>query len=351
MQQRRVQRLRQLRELIRRGPCGARVVGGDHDFYERWQQATARRAPARLIDGEAYPSCRDIRLTLREAHQRQARLRVSSTPARFAIRLLGGSVIPTKALQLRLLIEGRGNGTVLRTTEKMVARVARDRDRIRPVAVQLHDLGATHETLARVRNQIRLRLTPLCESSGPFAGTPCVEHLQRRFDDTTVDVAREDRGYLTSFEGNHRFVEERNALAYATRAHESAAHSMPRHDEQVRLSEAAAEVGCLREYAGGTGHVPFHDATHRFRKQDVALLDAVMLLLVEKSLRPLYPPGATYAFPSVQQIDAEPNCATSGSRHVSTGEVGAVRASPQVRALHHSSREIRRGGVYLEIVG
>src|SRR5687768_10425048 len=102
---------------------------------------------------------------------------------------------------------------MLRPALEMVARVARDRDRIRPVAVQLHDLGATHETLAGVRYQIRLRLTPLCESGGPFAGTPRVEHLQRRFDDTTVDLTREDRGYLTSFERNHRFVEERNALA------------------------------------------------------------------------------------------------------------------------------------------
>src|SRR5688500_14120293 len=100
---------------------------------------------------------------------------------------------------------------MLRPAQEMVARVARDRGGHRPVAVQLHDLGATHETLARVRNQIRLRLTPLCESSGPFAGTPRVEHLQRRFDDTTVNVAREDRGYLTSFERDHCFVEEHKA--------------------------------------------------------------------------------------------------------------------------------------------
>src|SRR5687768_4501769 len=351
MQQRRVQRLRQLRELIRRGPCGARVVGGDHDFYERWQQATARRAPARLIDGEAYPSCRDIRLTLREAHQRQARLRVSSTPARFAIRLLGGSVIPTKALQLRLLIEGRGNGTVLRTTEKMVARVARDCDCVRPVAVQLHDLGATHETLAGVGNQIRLRMTPLCESGGPFAGTPCVEDLQGCLDDTTVDIAREDGGHLTSLQCNHRFVKERDAIAYATGADQSAAHPVPGHHEQVWFSKAAPELGRLREYAAGTGRISFHDATQRFREQHVALLDTVLLLLIEKSPGALDPPGATDAFPGVQQIDAEPDCATRGSRHVCTGEISTVRSDPQVRALRHSAREIRRRCVHLEIPG
>ena len=113
---------------------------------------------------------------LREPQQRQARLRLEPELARAPVRLLGRRELALQPMDLGLLVERRGRSSpvdALRTR----AGAPRFLDRLRPVAVQLHDLRAMHLADAGEGDHVGLALAPPRQGGRPLAGA--VERVDR----------------------------------------------------------------------------------------------------------------------------------------------------------------------------
>src|SRR5262245_61060311 len=93
-------------------------------------------------------------------------------------------------MQLCFLIPGRAHCSMWRRRFRQArASALRFQQRVVPVPVELHQLGATDETLTAERHQVGLRFAPASERAGPLLRTPDIVQLTARFDDTAVHIA------------------------------------------------------------------------------------------------------------------------------------------------------------------
>ena len=99
-------------------------------------------------------------------------------------------------MELTTLVERRARGRLYRRVQEPLTRLLRRLDSFRPRTMQLQYLGAPHETLPAIRNEIRLRLTPAGQCAGPLLRSTEVEDLETTLDDAAVHVADHERGYL-----------------------------------------------------------------------------------------------------------------------------------------------------------
>jgi hypothetical protein len=84
-------------------------------------------------------------------------VRHSPPPTGLAVRLLGLRDLAAQPVKLGLLVVGRADRWLAGRMGEPFARAQRFVHCIRPSAVQLHDLGATHQALTTMGDQIRLR--------------------------------------------------------------------------------------------------------------------------------------------------------------------------------------------------
>ena len=145
-------------------------------------QAGSRLARLRRLGGLAeHASDRRgsrVAVSLREPQQRQARLRLAAEPARFPVRRprpprtrpAGDRPRPADSTPW----PRRPGSSTSRSDAFARSRLL---ERVRPRAVQLHDLGAVHEAPAGERHQVGLLLAPALQRSRPLPGAAQVVDL------------------------------------------------------------------------------------------------------------------------------------------------------------------------------
>ena len=147
-------------------------------------------------------------IALSKPQQREAGLRFAPVPARVAVRGLGGFEVALQAMELPLLVERL---PCCRAVHRLLAALARElrlRERVAPLAVELHDSRAMCEAAAAEGDQLRLLLAPTGQGVGPLVGAT---RIVRRFtarDHSAVHDAGEDRRDFAGGDSHHRLVQQ-----------------------------------------------------------------------------------------------------------------------------------------------
>jgi hypothetical protein len=214
MQERRVKFAGDLRQLIRGYACRLDVARGQDDLDVGGEHPGPGPAVLRLVQRGADRRHRDIDLTLREPQLRKTRLWLSSRLGGLPIAVLGLRELPAQPVQLGLLVAGHADHH--RWTagiRKPVAGLPQFVHGIGPRAVELHDLGAMHQTLTAEGHQVQLRVAPARQGRGPLLCPAQIEDLLARRDHTAVGDPGNHRGHLT---GGDRFLKADASLSGRT---------------------------------------------------------------------------------------------------------------------------------------
>ena len=273
-----------------------------------------------------------IHLSLCESQQRQSRLRISSGLAGLPIHLLRLRELAPETKELRPLVEGRANGALGRLCETF-ARPLGFVYRVGPGAVQLQDLGAAHQALATKAHEIGLRRTPSIECRRPLVRAAQVENLVTGFEHAAIDIAGRDRGDLAGSDGDHRFVQQRHALANSFQPDQRPAAAVQGHRDQIHIAEPASNVGGLAKQGVRRFGIAFSDAPDSGRHEEIAVHDALVGPFREHSLSPRDPSSAAREVALVQQSKREPERASRSALPVAAAEERLVRASQDIFAV------------------
>jgi len=166
--------------------------------------------------------------------------------------------------------------------------------------VQLHDLGAMHQTLTAEGHQLRLRRAPVAQRRRPLLRPAHIEDLLARHDHTAVDDPDDDRSHLAGRDGDHDLVEQRHALRGLAQPGQGLPPAEPRERRQVWVAEAVADLGGLAEGGVGGRGVASGKALKRDRQEQVSLLNTVQMTIVEQPPGPGEPAAAAGGLTPVQ---------------------------------------------------
>jgi hypothetical protein len=136
---------------------------------------------------------------------------------------------------------------------------------------------------AAIRHGAWLRGAPVVERVGPLLRAAHVVQLDARVDDAAVDDAGDDRHQLAGSDGDHHLVEERQAVGCLSEANQRTAAALAREVHDIDVAEPFADVLDIGEGRHRAGEITAGDLLEGVRQQDVAALDAVVLILIEQT--------------------------------------------------------------------
>jgi hypothetical protein len=160
-----------------------------------------------------------------------------------------------------------------------------------------------------------------------------VEDLLARLDHGAVDDPRDDRRHLAGLDGNHDLVQQRHAKGRLAEQDPRSAKTEPGERDQVRVAEALADLGRLSEGGGGRRGVALDQALQPGREHQVALLDTVLLEVVEQPAGPGDPAATTGDLAPVEVAEGQPERAPDRSLHAAPAQELVMRARPGVGAV------------------
>ena len=232
--------------------------------------------------------------------------------ARASIRLLGRRELPSQTMDLCLLVERRGGSPpvdALRTR----AGAPRFLDRLRPGALQLHDLCAMHLADAGEGDHIGLALAPPGQGGRPLAGAVERIYLLTGLDHAAVHQARHEGRQLSGGDRDHGLVQEREPGFDLPLPQSNPALLVAGTGDEVRVAAALADCGGV-----GCGGVRGLEVT-RFetllddRQQQIAPLGALARVALQQPLSTGKPAGRAARLAAHEQAKAEPERAADGA--------------------------------------
>ena len=348
-QQRRVEVVGDLRQLIGGGARRADVTGGEHDLDERRKQPRPRHPVLCLSRHATDRRLRGVDLPLGQSEPRQTGLRLSSAPAGLVVRLLGLRELAAQPVQLALLVEG-GTDRRLRPPEEPLARPLRRVDRVRPGAAQLHDLGAMHQAVAAERDEIRLRVAPVRQRRRPLLRPTQIEDLLARLDHAAVDGPGDDLGHLVGHHRDHDLVEQGHSLDSLSLPDQRPALNVAGERHQIDVTEPIADLGRLAGDRVGARPVARDRVLKRDRHQQMPSLRAVALAIVEQPACPREPAAAASELAAVHQDEDHPAGTACGPLLVTPAQELVMRTLPHLDAVLIPADEIRRHREPLEVL-
>ena len=313
------------------------------------EQARPRHPVLGRLDDAADRRRRGIELALDQSHPRQAGLWLATPPARLAIRRLGLRELAPQPVQLALLVDG-GAHSGLSPLQQSLVRPLRGLERIRPRAVQLHDLGAVDEAIPAERDEVRLRVTPVRQRRRPLLRPAQVQHLLAGLDHAAVDGAGDDLGDLVGDDGDHHLVEQAHPLADPALRDQRPALEVAGERHQIDVGEPIADLGGAAGDRVGGRPVSRGGVLEGFRDQEMALLGAIVRNVFEQATSSRQPAAGAGELAGVEQQEDQPARATGGAQHVAAAQQFLVCALPRLDTEVVLSGEVRRRGQPLEVV-
>ncbi len=224
---------------------------------------------------------------------------------------------------------------------KAIARAHRLVYRTGPDAVKEHDFGATHEAVAPIRHDVRLRGAPVGERAGPFLGATEVADLEARLDHAAVHGPRDGGRDLACRHAEHHFVEERQAPGRLTAPDQHPAAALSRQADEIDVAEAIADAVRFDERFVPGGEIAARDRTERNRQQQVTALDAIVLSFVQQSARFGQPARRARAF-GLRPAERQPEGAARRANGVSLIQEPLVCANHRACGFRVSGEQIGR---------
>ena len=255
--------------------------------------------------------------------------------------------VAPEPVQLRLLVQGGADRGLARQpltgSLHLVHRVA-------PGAVHRHDLGAMHEALTSIRNEIRLRLAPMAQRGRPLLGPAQIERLLAGFDRTAVHDPRDHRRHLAGRHRNDHLVEQRQSRRSVAEVDQRLPTTKSTEGHEVGIAESLSDGKRFGEVALRADQVALGEARQARRDQQVTALGAVQLVLVDQLMGAGQPTTATRHLALVEEREPQPERASHRSRHLVPLQGLAVRPRPDLHTVAGSADEIRAGCQPLEVV-
>jgi hypothetical protein len=252
-------------------------------------------------------------------------------------------------MHLRLLVKCRGGGPPVHALGPL-AGALRLFDRISPGPPQLHDLGAMHPAGACEGDHLGLLLAPLRQGRGPFAGAAERVHLLTGLDHAAIHQTRHEGRQLPRGDGDHDLVQQREPLLDLPLSNANPPLLVSGAGDQVRILAALADRGgvgrgrvCSLVVAGGK--LLLHD-----RQQQVALLGALVLLLLQQPLRAPEPARRAADVAAKEETEAEPECAADRVQAFIGIQPRVMGALERPQILIVATDQVGRHGQKLEIV-
>ena len=294
-----------------------------------------------LVDGAAERCRRGIHLPLSQPQLRQTRLRRSSPPARLAVRLLGFRELAAQSMQLGLLIEGRTHPWLARWLGQPLAHASHFIHRVRPCTVQLHDLGTVHQALTTVGHQVWLRRAPLGQCFRPLLRSSEVEDGLTFQDHGAIDDARRNRRYLADRDRDHGLVKQCDAGSDLSAPDQRLALTEPAEGHQVCVAKALADLSRLAEGGVRGRGVTLGKALQRNRHEQVALLYAVTVSIIEQPPGTGEPATATGPLTLEHQPEGQPERTAGGSLGIASAHKRLMRTRPSVGTVDVPAHQMR----------
>ena len=149
--------------------------------------------------------------------------------------------------ELSPLVEGRTNGRLTGRLGQPFARPLRFVHGSGPGAMQLHQFGAAYQALTAIGHQVRLRCTPAGQRRCPLLRPAQIEDFVAGFDHAAIDVPGHQRGHLAGRDGDHRLVEQGDALSRLSEPDQRATATVAGHRAQVGVAEPISDLAGLDE--------------------------------------------------------------------------------------------------------
>ncbi len=215
---------------------------------------------------------------------------------------------------------------------------------VRPGAVEGHDLGAVDQALAPEGDQLRLGGAPAGQRRRPLLGPAQVVDLLAGFDHGAVDDPGHHRRHLVGLDGDHGLVQQGHARHRLPLQQPRPAQAEATQRHQVRVAEAAADPGHLVEVGPGGRGVALDQGLERPREQQVALLDAVELAVVEQPAGPGHPAPTPGMVAPVEVRVGQPERAPHGALHLAPAQERVMGARPELGAVVVPAHQVGGGG-------
>jgi hypothetical protein len=188
----------------------------------------------------------------------------------------------------------------------------------------LQKFRPSHETMASIGNQVRLRRTPLLERRRPFLRTLQVENLATRFEDAAIDAAGVQRRHFPCRDRHHGFVEQCDTSRNFTLPDQRTALTLKPESGKIFVAEMLA-AGCgLHELLMRGDRIAGMKRTVALQQQ-VSSFYGVGLSVDEPSCA-RKPAARLGEFSIDEQREPQPKCTTRSALDISAAEESLVRA-------------------------
>jgi hypothetical protein len=207
-----------------------------------------------------------------------------------------------------------------------------------------------HQALTAEGHQVRLRRTPVGQRRRPLPRAAHIEQLLARLDHGAVDAPDHTRRDLSGLDGDHRLVQQRHALDGLPQPQQRPATADPGERHQVPVAEAVADLGGLTEGGVRGRGVALGKALDREGHEQVPLLHAVQVAVVQQPPGPGEPAAAAGQLAPVQQAEGQPERAPGGTPRVAQPQPPVMRARPDVVAVGVPAQQVRGRGEPLQVL-
>ena len=327
----------------------AHRVHGEHDFDVRGEEARSQQSVFRRVEDASYRSGCGVRASLREAQQREPRLRLVTFTVGQLVGSFCGFELTAQAMDLSLLIERGGCGAPATSLRAALAGTPRLRSSVRPCTQHLQDLRAMHHAHAREREHLMLLLAPARERGRPLARPVERVDLPAGVDDAAVEETGDDGRQLSGDDCHHRLVEQREPRIELAALDQRAPLLMPGACRQIGIRRSlaypdGARRDHVRELAVAGIEMPFDE-----RQQQIAALDTLLRFAIEEPLRAAEPARRARPLAAQEELEAEPEGAARGTPVMAGLEMRVMCALERTQKALVAADQIGGGCKQLQI--
>jgi hypothetical protein len=177
-----------------------------------------------------------------------------------------------------------------------------------------------------------------------------IEDLLARLDHGAVGDPRDHRRNFAGLDGDHDLVQERHARGGLAQRDHRAAKAEPGEGDQVRVAEALAELGRLVEGCRGGRGVALGQVLEPRWEQQVSLLDAIPLEVVEQAAAPGDPAAGPGDVATVERAEGQPERAPGRSLHAALAQERVMRTRSDLGAVVFPPDQVGRGRQPLQVL-